>query len=119
MMEKAQKAKRKWNLDDKTGKAKNTKISKPLLLSVAKEVGLELLDGNPDSVEIMLELDNSRNTVSKASCKVPNCDVAHNIGDKNDTNFASSRRDTQSPIKNCQMEILTIRRLTRKEVGPQ
>jgi len=39
MMEKAQEAKRKWNLDTKTGMPK-TNISKSLLISVAKETGL-------------------------------------------------------------------------------
>lgn len=58
MMEKAQEAKRKWNLEDKTGK--NPRISKTLLSAVAKEIGLDNLDGNPSVIDSIINLDNSR-----------------------------------------------------------
>lgn len=47
MLEKAQEAKRKWNLENKAG---NTKISKTLLVNVANEIDVEILDGNPNVV---------------------------------------------------------------------
>lgn len=43
MMDKDQEAKRKQKLDEKMGNTKNTKISKPLLVYVAKEIGLDIL----------------------------------------------------------------------------
>lgn len=41
MMDKAQEAKRKWNLEDRIGKSKTSQVSKSLLLSAAKEIVLE------------------------------------------------------------------------------
>lgn len=91
MMEKAQEAKRKWNLDDKTGK--NTKISKPHLISVAMEIGLANLDGNPDEIDAMLELDSSRHAASQVNCKFSGCDSRHDIGRSKlfDANAGSSQ----------------------------
>jgi len=80
MMEKAQDAKRKWNLDDKTGK--NTKISKPLLIYVAKEIGLVNLDGNPEDIDSMLDLDSSRTAASQLNRKVSSCGSMHGVEKK-------------------------------------
>jgi hypothetical protein len=80
MMEKAQDAKRKWNLDDKTGK--NTNISKPLLINVAKEIGLVNLDGNPEDIDSMLDLDSSRTAASQLNRKVSSCGSMHGVEKK-------------------------------------
>lgn len=102
MMEKAQEAKRKWNLDEKTGNlTKNSKISKTLLISVAKDIGLDVMDGNPDIVEAMIELDCSRIAASELNCTIPNCKSSHSLGNENVSDIASSSRNFQSPIKNC------------------
>jgi hypothetical protein len=74
MLDKAQEAKRKWNLEDKTSNLpKSSSLSKPILLSIAKDIGLELGDGNPDIVDKMLELDPSRNAASKLYCNIASC----------------------------------------------
>jgi hypothetical protein len=70
MMEKAQEAKRKWNLDDKTGNKKPTNLSKNHLLSIAKEISLVGMDENPNLVDDMLDLDSSRTAASRINCSL-------------------------------------------------
>lgn len=103
MVEKAQEVKRKWNLDDKTGKiTKNSKISKPLLISVAKDIGLDFLDGNPYYVETMVELECSRTAASKLNCSLQGCNNTISLGQTDKTEITSSSTISQSPVNNCQ-----------------
>lgn len=76
MMEKAIEVKRKWNLEDRAGTNKNPKPSKTHLLSIAKDIGLDVLDGNPSVVDKMIELDCSRTPASKKVCSHDKCDIA-------------------------------------------
>jgi hypothetical protein len=71
MLEKAQETKRKWNLDDNSGNS--SKISKPLLISVAKDIGLDIGDGDPKLLDGMVQLDCGRIANSKHICKHPSC----------------------------------------------
>lgn len=67
MLEKAIEAKKKWDLEDKAG-MKNCKPSKSQILSIAKDIVLEVLDGYPSVADKMLELDDSRTAASKKVC---------------------------------------------------
>jgi hypothetical protein len=62
-MANAQDFKRKWNLEDDKGITNKTSkipsISKDLLNSVAKDIGVLVEDGSP-IMDKMVELDNSR-----------------------------------------------------------
>ena len=100
MMDKAQEAKRKWNLDDKTGKT--SKISKPLLLFVAKDIGLEVMDGDPNLVECMIQLDCSRNADSKLICKHPSCNKVLSPEKEINLDKPSSSNENHSHSLVCQ-----------------
>jgi len=103
MMGKAQEAKRKWNLDDRTGiPTKNSKVSKPLLLSVAKDIGLEILDGDPDLVECMVQLDCSRNADSKLNCTHTSCSKSLSPSKECLADPGSSSRENQNLDLYCQ-----------------
>lgn len=103
MMEKTQEAKRKWNLDDKPGNAsKTSKISKPLLLSVAKNIDLIVPDGDPDVVESMIQLDCSRNANSKKNCTHSSCSHSVSPGKACLTDKASSSKDSLPTSPDCQ-----------------
>lgn len=74
MMAKAQEAKRKWNLNDNTGKKSYSNVvSANLLLSVAKDIGIDVMDGNPDLLQNMIDLDDSRSKNYKVECKYKDC----------------------------------------------
>lgn len=64
MMDKAQDSKRKWNLDDNPGinSKSQSYVSVVLLQSVAKDIGIAGLDGNPKVLDNMISLDNQRNS---------------------------------------------------------
>ena len=72
VMECAQEFKRKWYLEDNAGISKKpTKphpVSKNLLLSVAKDIGIDIEDGHPvlDKM-VQLDLDRMGDTFSKGS----------------------------------------------------
>jgi len=96
MMDKAQEAKRKWNLEDRTGN-KSSRVSKSTLLSVAKDIGLDVGDGNPDLLDTMIELDSSGTTANEVNCKNQGC-VGPNTSAVSDSVIVISSDDqTQSP----------------------
>jgi hypothetical protein len=72
----AQDFKRKWNLEENKGIShtanKIPSVSKSLLISVAKDIGIEVEDGNP-ILDKMIDLDNSRVSDSTVACKHKNC----------------------------------------------
>jgi hypothetical protein len=93
----------KWNLDDKTCKQQISKSSKFHLLSVAKDIGLEVEDGNPDLVDKMLKLDCSRNAASLNSYSHDDCSKASSssvgISDFSILDVTSDRPRTPDPVK--------------------
>lgn len=76
MVANAQDFKRKWNLEDNKGINHKThnipSISKNLLVSVAKDIGVVVEDGNP-ILDNLVELDNSRMADNIARCKHVSC----------------------------------------------
>jgi hypothetical protein len=62
MLDKAQEFKRKWNLEGNVGiKSKSQKhVSKSLLISVANDLNIVGVDGNPQVLDRMIELDSQR-----------------------------------------------------------
>ena len=103
MLEKAQEMKGRWNLEDKTGKTnRNPKISKSLLISVAKDVGLDLMDGDPGCIDGMLELDCSRNAASKLNCNIQECGYDGSLENKDKSDMVSTSRSSSTHVKNCQ-----------------
>lgn len=74
MVEKAQEAKRKWNLEDWDGKTnKFSTISAAQLSSIASNIDVVLQDGNPSLINHMMELDLERNKTSVGECKQSFC----------------------------------------------
>jgi hypothetical protein len=61
-MDKAQEFKRKWTLEGNTGKTSKShnNTSKSKLLSVANELDIVGVDGNPQVLDRMISLDNQR-----------------------------------------------------------
>lgn len=101
MLDKAQEAKRKRNLERNDGK-KKTSVSgnSDSLLQVAKEIGIDFVIGNSNIVSQMIDLDNRRSKTSKVECKVSGCGsspntglVVENLGPQSDN---SSKTPTQT-----------------------
>jgi uncharacterized protein (UPF0548 family) len=76
VLENAQDFKRKWNLEDNAGinkkSSKTLAISENLLLSVAKDIGIGIEDGNP-ILQKMVELDSNRVIYMEAKCSHQDC----------------------------------------------
>jgi hypothetical protein len=72
----AQEFKRKWNLEDNPGKNKKPLnshvVSKEQLITVAKDIGIGIEDGNP-ILDKMIELDSSRIADMKSRCTNSGC----------------------------------------------
>lgn len=81
-MDKAQEVKRKWNLEDNVGtkKSSSSSISNVDLLSVAKDIGIVLKDGNPEVVNQMIAIDSSRRRDRERQCQHPGCGSASGSG---------------------------------------
>jgi hypothetical protein len=58
------------------------------------------MDGNPNLVEDMLDLDSSRTAASRINCTVSNCNT--NLLERNATDIASCSRIPQSLVQECQ-----------------
>jgi hypothetical protein len=81
MMDKAQEMKRKWDLGNNEGNKKSYKpISSDHLLSVAKDIGVVIQDGNAGVVSAMLELDSNRSKDCDLHCKHPECCPSSDTG---------------------------------------
>lgn len=74
-MDKAQEAKRKWNLEGNAGNKKSSSIFVGNLLDVAKDIGIVVKDGNLGVVEQMLETDSSRCRNRELQCLHKDCNV--------------------------------------------
>lgn len=91
MMEKAQEAKRKWNMEENASNKKLSIVtSAARLLSVAKDIGVVVQDGNPDLVNQMLEVDNKRSKDSMLQCKHIPCCGASDLGTGAEDNMENS-----------------------------
>lgn len=75
-MENAQDFKRKWNLEDNAGISKNPSkshvVSKKLLISMSKDIGIGIEDGNP-ILDKMVDLDSIRIADMQAKCSHSGC----------------------------------------------
>jgi hypothetical protein len=58
------------------------------------------MDGNPNLVEDMLDLDSSRTAASRINCTVSNCNTS--LLERNATYIDSSNRIPQSLVQECQ-----------------
>lgn len=69
MMDKAQEFKRKWNLEDNTSKTSKTqhKSTKAKLISIANDLNIVGVDGNPNVLDRMISLDEQRTMNNKNS----------------------------------------------------
>lgn len=107
-------SKRKWNLDGQTGMtSKNPKLNSAHLLSVAKDIGITVVDGNPNIVNDMLQLDSSRMSARELSCDIGSCDKNKDKGksaiDADIVGSDPSSSSSQNTLfKVVRMEILTI-----------
>jgi len=120
--ENAQEFKRKWSLEDNTGKTKkSTKlhvVSKHLLLSVAKEVGIDVEDGNP-ILDRMVELDSSRLADMNARCSKTGCssrsvDTEAGVNEGHNKNKISSNDNT---LEQCVQDGSADQNLDDQEFG--
>lgn len=81
MLDKAQDVKRKWNLEDNQGnKITSNNVSTDLLLSIAKDIGVVLQNGNSDLMQQMIEIDNTRSKASILECKHDSCRGSSDLG---------------------------------------
>lgn len=107
-------------MEDKTGNLpRSSTLSKPILLSIAKDTGLEVEDGNPDIVDKMLELDCSRTAASELNCKFPSCSKDTSPGKETCSEIASSSNVIIISPNNCQDGNPDIHGSDQEQVRPR